>query len=41
MQPKEEQIMTTLLYIETYYKSHNIKNGVNDMTVIDSEMRMR
>jgi len=38
--PKKVEQINDLLFIDTY-KSNNIKIGVNDMTVNDSEMRVR
>jgi len=39
--PKEVVHIYDHLFINTYYKSNNIKNVVNDMTVHDSEMCVR
>jgi len=38
--PKKVEQFNDYLFIDTY-KSNNIKNGVNDMTVNDSEMCVR
>jgi len=38
--PKEVEQIIDHLFIDTY-KSNNIQIGVNEMTVYDSEMRVR
>jgi len=38
--PKKVEEINHYLFIDTY-KSNNIKTGVNDMTVNDSEMSVR
>jgi len=39
--PKKVEQINDHLFIDTYYKLNNIKIGVNDMTVNDSEMSVR